>query len=73
MSSAIQRRLNILIKSANLVLQKGVGNQMGKDNGAPRADGFNAWTQKVDRMAFYAIFVAYVIFIIIYTFIVSVH
>ena len=41
--------------------------------GKQRGDGFNAWTKKVDRMAFYAIFVAYVIFIIIYTFVVSVH
>ena len=38
-----------------------------------QVDWFLGWTQKVDRMAFYLIFFAYVLFIVIYTIIISSH
>ena len=49
-------------------MQKGIGNKMEKD---AKVDWFHGWTQKVDRVAFYIIFFAYVLFIVIYTIVVS--
>ena len=46
-------------------MQKGIAE---KD---AQVDWFHGWTQKVDRVAFYIIFFAYVLFIVIYTIVVS--
>ena len=59
---------SLSLNVSNYRMQKGIGNKMEKD---AKVDWFHGWTQKVDRVAFYIIFFAYVLFIVIYTIVVS--